>query len=266
MSEFDLHAGTTDFYVDPLYYDHEFSGRTGDIEWYGEHYQDAGGPVLELGVGTARIAARAVRKGATVIGLDLSPTMLVAAAERRAKLPKARRPHLQLVQGDMRRFAFDHRFEMIGCPFNAFQHLYTREDVEACLGSVRDALEPGGLFLFDVLLPDLDYLTRPPMKRFQGVRFKHPTYGVHYTYSEQSAYDPVRQINQMWFHYDRADDSDHEAPSYFCIQLSHRCFFPQELQALLHYNGFEVLVIHGDFEGGALRADSESLVVMCTPR
>jgi len=72
----------------------------------------------------------------------------------------------------------------------------------------------------------------------------------------------VTQINQMWLHYDRVGPG--QGPETFCIQLSHRCFFPQELQALLAYNGFEVMTIQGDFEDGGLRPDSESMVVMAT--
>jgi len=261
---FDLRAGTDDFYADATYYDYEFRARRGDVRWYTTHYVDSGGPVLELGVGSGRTAMGAARAGIDVVGIDLSPSMLAQAAKRRARLAKAKRRHLHLIRADMRAFALDRLFSLIACPFNCFQHLYERADVERCLERVRAHLEPDGLFLLDVLVPDLDYLTRPPFKRFPGVQFKHPTYGVPYTYSEQSAYDPIRQLNQMWFHYDRAGEEG--GPDHVCAQLSHRCFFPAELEALLHYNGFEVLAAYGDFEQGSLRADSESQVLVCSLR
>lgn len=261
---FDLDAGTADFYADATYYDYEFKTRREDVRWYTNHYLTAGGPVLELGVGSGRTALMAARGGAQVLGVDLSWSMLRQAAARRERLPVAKRGNLRLLRADMRHLPLAGRFAMISCPFNCFQHLYERDDVERCLAGVRDNLEPDGLFLLDVLLPDLEYLTRPPFKRYPGVRFKHPTYGIHYTYSEQSAYDPVRQINQMWFHYDRSEDG--EGPAEVSVQLSHRCFFPAELDALLHYNGFEVLARYGDFELGDLRADSESQVLVCALR
>lgn len=271
MSEkpFDLDAGSRDFYRDPSYYEYEFADRKSDVRFYVEQYvahsEETGGAALELGVGGGRVALKAVRKGASVVGLDYTQGMLEEAAQRREKLPKARRAHLKLVLGDMRRFAFARPFGLISCPFNAFQHLYTREDIEGCLSSVRAALAPDGRFIFDVLLPDLDYLNRPAFKRYPGIRFRHPTFDADYFYSEQSAYDPVRQISQMWFHYDRAQPSL-SAPEEHVIQLSHRCFFPQELEALLHYNGFTVESLWGDFEGGPLHKDSESQVVICRPR
>ncbi|MCB9527016.1 MAG: class I SAM-dependent methyltransferase [Myxococcales bacterium] len=265
MNLFDLEAGTTDFYVDPVYYDHEFAKRTGDVAFYVDQYKDTEGPVLELAVGSGRIALKAVREGAEVVGIDLAWPMLRRAAERRAKLPKARRDKLHLLRADMRDFRLGRRFGLVTCPFNAFMHMYTREDAERCLAAVKRALAPGGMFIVDVLMPDLEYFMRSPHKRFPGVRFKHPTLGAHYTYSEQSAWDGVSQINQMWFHYDKADP-DAPGPEHFVIQLSHRYYFPREMEALLHHAGFEVLYTLGDFEGGALTNDSDSMVWMCGHR
>ncbi len=167
--EFDLAGGTSEFYIDADYYDHEFKSRTADVQWYTQHYLETEGPALELAVGTGRVALRAVRKGAEIYGIDLSPTMLARARTRRDALPKSKRSKLHLIEGDMRTFSLDRKFELITCPFNAFQHLYTREDIEACLRCVREHLAPGGLFLFDVLLPDVEYLSRSPYKRFPGV-------------------------------------------------------------------------------------------------
>lgn len=263
--KFDLHAGTTSLYLDPTYYDYEYKDRSADVRWYCDRYKDAGGTVLELGVGTGRIALRAAKAGTRIVGLDLSETMLAQAAERRAALPKKAQGNLELVRGDMRRFAFDERFALISCPFNAFQHMYTREDAEACLAAVRTHLAPDGLFLFDVLMPDLDYLNRPAFKTYAGVKFKHPRHGCHFTYAEQTAFDVVSQLNQMRFLYDRVDPKE-EGPESYSVQLSHRYFFPQELEALLHYNGFQVLCHYGDFELGELRADCESQVLVCRLR
>ena len=262
---FDLEAGTTSLYLDPTYYDYEYKDRAADIRWYCDRYKEAGDTVLELGVGTGRIALRAVRLGASVVGLDLSQTMLAHAARRREEMPPKRRDRLQLIRSDMRRFSLGRRFPLVSCPFNAFQHLYTREDVEQCLTCVREHLEPGGRFCFDVLMPDLDYLNRPAFKTFAGVRFRHPRHGCHFIYAEQTAFDIVSQLNQMRFLYERADPNEDGPPSYE-VELSHRYFFPQELETLLHYNGFKMLSRFGDFEEGPLGVGCESQVLTCELR
>lgn len=262
---FDLEAGTVSLYVDPIYYDYEYKSRTADVQWYVERYLEAEGPVLELGVGTGRVALPAVKAGADVTGLDLSHTMIERLHARRARLPKARRPHLRAFQADMRQFAMRGRFALVSCPFNAFQHLYTREDAERCLACVRESLEPGGVFLLDVLMPDMEYLAEPPFKRKAGIRFKHPTHEAFYVYSEQAAFDAQTGLHHMQFLYDKSDERPEaaKAPAHFMLQLTHRYWFPTELEALLHYNGFEVLAHQGDFEGDALRGDSESQVIIC---
>ena len=94
--KFDLHAGTTSLYLDPTYYDYEYKDRSADVRWYCDRYKDAGGTVLELGVGTGRIALRAAKAGTRIVGLDLSETMLAQAAERRAALPKKAQGNLEL--------------------------------------------------------------------------------------------------------------------------------------------------------------------------
>ncbi len=258
---FDLIAGTRDFYADPSYYNQEFDSRKADAAWYRELYLQIDGPVLELGVGSGRVALKAVRKGAHVVGIDLSESMLEAAEAGRGRLPIARRPFLELHHGDMRNFELNQKFRLVSCPFNAFQHLYTLEDARRCLREVDRHLEPGGRFVVDVLLPDFEYLMRPAFKRFVGLKLTHPTWQTQYTYSEQSAYDAATQLNQMVFTYDRAGPKGRpDAPDIFTIELSHRCFFPMEMSALLESSGFEILDMFGDFENEPLRNDSESMV------
>ena len=104
-------------------------------------------------------------------------------------------------------------------------------------------------------------LTRSPYKTYPGVRFRHPTLRTYYTYSERSAYDPTTQINQMWFMYERCNP-DAKGPEHFEIQLSHRYFFTQEIQALLKYNGFEIEHIYGDFDDAPLDGESDSMVIV----
>ena len=265
-STFDLVAGTLEFYEDPDYYDYEFKDRREDVDFYTARYLEVEGWSLELGVGTGRIAAQAARAGAKVVGLDLHEGMLKVAERRRAEMSKDQRSRFRLREGDMRTFDLGETFSLITLPFNALQHLYTLDDARACLERVHAHLEPGGSMILDVLRPDFSYLGRPAEAIFQGVDFKHPTWGVTYNYSEQSAYDHVRQLNQIWFHYERVDPPPGEpceAPEYHCIQLSHRYYFPQELRLLLESSGFKIVHLMGDFEGGEVTGESESLIYFC---
>ena len=50
------------------------------------------------------------------------------------------------------------------------------------------------------------------------------------------------------------------------VRLTHRYFFPLELEALLHYNGFEIEAHEGDFDGAPLETESEEQVIRCRVR
>lgn len=268
-SKFDLIAGTNEFYLDTDHYDYEFKDRTADVKFYVDQYLQITqnqGSILELGVGTGRIAIKAAKKGAKLTGLDIHKGMLAAADHHRKQLPASKQNHLQLIQGDMRSFDLGQSFDLITVPFNAFQHLYTIADVKACLQTIKKHLKPNGQLIFDVLMPDLEYLQRPPYQIVKGIQFYHPIWQAEYVYSERSAYDPVSQINQVWIYYDQVEPpirTDASAPKQHAIQLSHRYFFPQELEALLDFNGFQIKHRFGGFEGEILEEGCESQVLIC---
>lgn len=123
---------------------------TEDIPFYVELALAARGRVLEVGVGSGRIAVPVALAGVPVVGVDSSPVMLDLARERAA-------PHgieLELVRADMRHLPGLGSFALVLVPFRAFLHL--RDDAER-LGVLRalfQRLEPGGVLAFDVFHPD----------------------------------------------------------------------------------------------------------------
>jgi SAM-dependent methyltransferase len=117
-------------------------------------------PVLELACGTGRLTIPIARDGHETVGLDTSPTMLEAA---RAKAESSGLGNT-FVRGDMRAFALHRHFGLIVVSCNSLAHLTTNEDLRACLRRVRDHLEPGGFFAFDIVNPDVTALARPRSK------------------------------------------------------------------------------------------------------
>ena len=79
-------------------------------------------------------------------------------------------------------------------------------------------------------------------------------------YREVFDYDRVRQISFCSMVFEPKGQ-----PS-FMVPLAHRQFFPQEWEALLHYNGFEVTALYGDFEGNPLVQSSDVMVWHARPR
>jgi SAM-dependent methyltransferase len=123
-----------------------------DVAFYVGEAVRSGGPVLELGVGTARIAVPIASAGIPVVGVDLSAGMLEVARER-AELAGV---SLDLRQGDMRNPPVEGRFPLVVIPFRSLLHMETDADRRAVLRAVADRMEPDGLFVFDVFTPGAD--------------------------------------------------------------------------------------------------------------
>jgi predicted RNA methylase len=92
-----------------------------DISFYVEEALASEGPVVELGVGTGRIAIPTALAGVHVIGVDSSAEMLAVCAERAAEAGVAGRLDLRL--GDLRRPPVDELVPLVTCPFRAYLHL-----------------------------------------------------------------------------------------------------------------------------------------------
>jgi SAM-dependent methyltransferase len=256
-------VGSVEHYLEPEIYDHEYRRRRADVSFYREVARAHGGPVLELGCGTGRVLTMLCRDGHRVVGVDRAHTMLARAAARVARLGRAARRRAFLVQADMRELALRSRFPLVICPFNAFQHLYERVDVERCLAAVRAHLTDGGRFVFDVLQPDLRWLLRDPSKQWSRIRFRDPRTGRPVLYSTNHTYDPIRQIAFIRIFYEPLDLPESER-RIGVVRLAHRQFFPMEIEELLHHGGFAIEARYGGFAGEPATPDSESQVLVCT--
>jgi SAM-dependent methyltransferase len=122
-----------------------------DISFYVEEAVKSGGPVVELGVGTGRIAIPTAAAGVDVIGVDSSAEMLAVcrARAREAGLESL----LDLRLGDLRRPPVDGPVPLVTCPFRAYLHLRSDEERLEALGAARTLLQPGGRLVFDVFAP-----------------------------------------------------------------------------------------------------------------
>lgn len=255
-------AGARAHYDDPAYYTKTYTRRDRDVLYYVDlaHQYASSGPVLEYGIGTGRIALPLARTGIEVFGIDLSPSMLSglrAALQREA--PDVRK-RIHAVRGDMRSRRLRRRFPLVIAPFNVMLHLYTRKDVERFLARVREHLEPRGRFVFDWSVPHASDLCRDPRRSFGTAPIIHPTFGRRVRYAERFEYDRLRQILLISMRFMPDSGRAWEVP------LTHRQFFPAEMDALLHYNGFRVIRRNADFTDEPPDADVDSMVVMARLR
>jgi SAM-dependent methyltransferase len=123
-----------------------------DVAFYLEEARLAGGPVVELGVGTGRIAVPIAADGTRVIGIDSSRGMLDVCARRAALAGVG----LDLRVGDLRDPPVDEHVPLVICPFRSLLHMHTDEDRRRVFSAAHDLLLPSGRFVFDVFTPGAD--------------------------------------------------------------------------------------------------------------
>ena len=124
---------------------------TEDVEFYVEEALASGGPVVELAVGTGRIAVPIARAGIDVIGVDESPGMLDVARERAEREGVGARLDLRL--GDLRDPPVDERVPLVTIPFRSLLHMPDEAEKSRALTAAAGLLEPEGRLVFDVFAP-----------------------------------------------------------------------------------------------------------------
>jgi SAM-dependent methyltransferase len=194
-----------------------------DVAFYLEEARRSGGPVVELGVGTGRIAVPLGADGIRVIGVDSSRAMLEVCA-RRAALAGVT---LDLRVGDLREPPVTERVPLVICPFRSLLHMHTDEDRLDVLGAAYDLLLPGGRFVFDVFTPDADDIAQTQgrwLEREPGI-FEHAVW-------DESARTLTLTV--------RGDERE--------TTMALAWLSPDEWRDLLEQAGFEVEACYGWFD------------------
>jgi SAM-dependent methyltransferase len=261
----ELEAGTAAHYEDPAYYTKTYARRLDDVRYYVDLAVASAGPVLEYGCGNGRITLPLARAAVEVTGVDVSAPMLRDLRAHLKREPPSVSARVSVRRGDMRTLKLDRRYPLVICPFNALLHLYTRADVERFLARARAHLAPRGELVFDVSMPEPAELARDPDRAYSAPRFRYPAAdggpGEMVRYTERFDYDKVRQILFVAMEFSPMSGGER-----WMTPLAHRQFYPQELEALLHYNGFELTALRGDFSDATPSNETRMLVFHCRPR
>ena len=125
-----------------------------DVSFYVEEARRSSGPVVELGVGTGRIAVPIARAGIDVIGVDSSEGMLAVAHRAAAEAGVDDRVDLRV--GDLREPPVEGPVPLVICPFRSLLHLHDDAERVRTLTAVHGLLSTTGRFVFDVFTPAQD--------------------------------------------------------------------------------------------------------------
>lgn len=195
-----------------------------------------GGPALELGIGTGRIALPLQEKGVEVHGLDASEAMV----ERLRTKPGGR--DVKVTHGDFGEVAVDGQFSLIYVVFNTFFALLSQDAQINCFRNVADHLSPQGLFVVEVFVPDLTRFT--DHQTFRTIKLDQDRVQL-----EASRHDPVQQqvMSQHIF-------ITSEGIRHYPVKL--RYAWPSELDLMARLAGLELQHRWADWDRSDFTAES----------
>jgi SAM-dependent methyltransferase len=196
-----------------------------DVDFYVAEARKADGPIVELGVGTGRIAVPTAQAGVQVIGIDSSEGMLEICRRRAAEVGVSELLDLRL--GDLRRPPVQERVTLVTCPFRALLHLQSDEERLDAFRAVYRLLHPGSRFVFDVFAP-----SRADVEETHG-RWLEREPGIW----ERADWDLDSRILTLSVRGEAGETR---------MRLAWRA--PDEWRYLLEQTGFEVLALYGWFD------------------
>lgn len=244
-------------YISGQHYDNEAHARgliNNRVTFYLEQAQKYGEPVLELACGTGLITIPIAKEGISIMGLDFSEIML----EHAIKKSKSENLNIDWVKGDMANFHLDQKFSTIIMPGVAINWILDNQNLKNCLSCVKTHLKKNGRFIFDTFNPNLEILLRDPLQRFER-EYPNPDGEGMVRVFTSNVYDNKTQINHVKFYYSFENKE-------IIREVKLRMLFPQELDALLHYNGFIIDYKYGSSKKEIFNSKSNYQIVICHKR
>jgi SAM-dependent methyltransferase len=235
-----------------LEYDHDH-----DLPFWLALAEREGGPVVEWGAGTGRLAAPLASAGLDVTAVEISQNMVEKGRENGGAV--------EWVRGDMRYVDLGGRYGLAVCAFNSFLCLLSVDDALAFLRNVREHLEPNGLLGIEVSAFTPEELCEGeggPALRHDFTRERgQGTPGRTLERFSVSRYDAASQLLRMRLFYElygRKGELEIKREHDLTIRIVGR----GELELMLRLAGFEVEAVYGGFEGEPFTAGSDHLIVL----
>ena len=224
------------------------------LDFYRRQIAQYGEPVLELACGSGRLTIPLANEGVNITGMDISEDMLHLAKLKASKSGAS----LRFLQGDMQSFDLGEKFQFIFIPAQSLSHLQVREEIEDCFACVRQHLAGEGRFLIELFNSSVSMLARETDRRYPVGQYVDPNAGSQVFVTTEVRYDAASQINHIrWFF--REETSDRET----ALSFEMRQFFPQEIDALLWYNGFLIEHKYGSHDEGKFLSEAPKQLIVC---
>lgn len=222
-----------------------------DLSFLSDMACQYGESILELCCGNGRIAIPLAEKGCQVTGIDISESMLESAKKRTSQV--------EWIKADVRNFQIEKKFSLIIFPLNSICHLLTREDLELCFNCVKKHLKPEGRFIIDTF----NFYTKAGLEdlwnnsRYLYSVYQDPDGKGTVVVTAVSEFDLTTQICK-----DKLCFQLLEQKKEFFEEVTYRLYHPNELEALLKYNGFTIESKLGNYDKEPFTSLSPNFIII----
>ncbi len=243
-------------------YDLDLSEDPGDLDLLLALAARSGGPVLELAVGSGRLAIPLARDGFEVTGVDLDQAMLARARRLADAAGRSVARRLRLVEGDARsvRLPEAGAFGLACIPLNSIFLMGSRADQAAAVATLAAHLEPGGLAMVDAWLPDAEDLARYDGRLVLEWVRTDPETGNEVTKTGSAIYDAASSSVRLTTIFEEGRPG--EAPVRWVRTDRLRLLSGDDLVDMAEAAGLEVETLAGDYELGEIGPGAERAVLV----
>lgn len=245
-------------------YDLDLAEDPGDLDLYLAVARRTGGPVLELAVGTGRLAVPLAEAGYEVTGVDVDPAMLDRARTRLGRAAKAAARRLRLVEADIDglRLPDAGRYRLAILALNSLMLLATRGRQAAAIRTMADHLRPGGVAVVDVWLPDAEDLARFDGRLVLEYARPDPVTGRLVTKVAAARHDAASGTVDLVAIHEEGNQGEGAARWVRRDQL--RLVSADELRGFAEAAGLAVEQLAGNYDLGPLGAGGERAILIAT--
>ncbi len=224
------------YLISPQTYDDQFWWKKDDIEFWKLIFSDNNLKILELGSGTGRLAQPIIKEGLNYAGLEISSKYVSYA--------NLKFPFLNpFVQGDMRNFNLNQKFDIIFIGFNSFLHLLSKKEVVQCFDSIKLHMHSESKLYIDIFTPSPSFLYRSPNISIDIMEFFDSLENSMVNIEEFSDYDEsLEKISVIWEYKNKKNICFRR----FKFQM--KIYYPHVINQLLLENGFKIHHLWGSYD------------------
>ena len=233
--------------------------RRDDITYYLDQASQKNSSILEIGCATGRITELLSDFGKEVHAVDPSSEMLSIAQKRVEKLSNPGQVSFSESPLPDLKLTSDRKFSLAIVPSSAFMSILSPEDQQRFLHNVRRYLSPAGKLIIEMKVPDPDVILGDPATLYHLMDINNDFDGGKLIFYHQRSYDDYEQIGDSKVVVEFVD-SDGIVVRKVVHDLSFRYTFRWEMYHLLRICGFEILSLHGDFDGNDFDEESDSMI------